>query len=192
VDESLRPIPGTEETIPADTLLLSVGLIPENELSKKAGVAIDPVTNGPFVDEKYQTNIPGIFAAGNVVHVYDLVDWVTQAGYIAGKNAARFAIEEKRKEARYVKLVPGENVRYIIPQRLDKESLAQSSQTLQFRVIKPTEEKVWVEARSADHLIYRKLALYARPSEIITFEIPQKVYDDVQKLEAFTIAVVKA
>jgi thioredoxin reductase len=192
VDENLRPIPGTEEIIPADTLLLSVGLIPENELSKKAGVILDPITNGPFVDEKYQTNIQGIFAAGNVVHVYDLVDWVTQAGYIAGKNAAKFAIEEKKKETRYVTLVPGENVRYIIPHKLNKESLAQSNQTLQFRVIKPMEEKVWVEARSADHLIHRKLALYARPSEIITFEIPQKVYNDIEKLEALTIAVVKA
>lgn len=192
VDENLKPIPGTEEIISADTLLLSVGLIPENELSKKAGVALDPVTNGPFVDEKYQTNIPGIFAAGNVVHVYDIVDWVTQAGYIAGKNAAKFAIEEKNKETRYVKLTPGENVRYIVPHKLDKESLAQSSQTLQFRVIKPVEEKVWVEARSADHLIHRKLALYARPSEIITFEIPQKVYSEIEKLDALTITVVKA
>lgn len=192
VDENLKPIPGTEEIIPADTLLLSVGLIPENELSKKAGVIIDPVTNGPFVDEKYQTNIPGIFAAGNVVHVYDIVDWVTKAGYIAGQNAARFAIEEKNKEKRYVKLVPGENVRYIVPHKLDKESLTQSSQTLQFRVKNPLEERVWIEARSVDHLIHRKFALYARPSEIVTFEIPQKVYSEIEKLDTLIIDVVKA
>ena len=84
------PIPGTEEIIPCDTLLLSVGLIPENELSQKAGVRLDPVTGGPFVDEGYQTNVPGIFAAGNVVHVYDLVDWVTEAGLVAGERAALY------------------------------------------------------------------------------------------------------
>jgi thioredoxin reductase len=91
VDEAWQPIPGTKEIIPCDTLLLSVGLIPENELSKKAGVLLDPVTNGPFVDDRFMTNVPGIFAAGNVVHVYDLVDWVTEAGYVAGKGAAAFA-----------------------------------------------------------------------------------------------------
>lgn len=192
VDQNLNPIPGTEEIIPADTLLLSVGLIPENELSKKAGVILDPITNGPFVDEKYQTNIPGIFAAGNVVHVYDLVDWVTQAGYVAGKNAAKFAIEERRREKRYVKLIPGDNVRYIVPHKLDKDSLAQSNQVLQFRVKSPIEDKVWIEARSNDHLLHRKMALYVRPSEIVFFEIPQKIYDEVDKLDTLTIAVTKA
>ena len=91
VDEKWAPIPGTEEIIPCDTLLLSVGLIPENELSRKAGVMIDPITGGPFVDNDFQTNIEGIFSAGNVVHVYDLVDWVTEAGSIAGRAAARYA-----------------------------------------------------------------------------------------------------
>ena len=80
VDEKWNPIPGTEEIIPCDTLLLSVGLIPENELSRQVGVLIDPITAGPYVDDTFQTNVPGIFSAGNVVHVYDLVDWVTEAG----------------------------------------------------------------------------------------------------------------
>jgi len=86
VDENWNPIQGTKEVIPCDTLLLSVGLIPENELSKQAGVLLDPVTNGPYVDERFMTSVPGIFAAGNVVHVYDLVDWVTEAGYVAGEG----------------------------------------------------------------------------------------------------------
>ena len=94
MDEKWNPIPGTEEIIPCDTLLLSVGLIPENELSRQAGVLIDPVTAGPYVDDGFQTNIPGIFSAGNVVHVYDLVDWVTEAGFIAGKSAARLDTRE--------------------------------------------------------------------------------------------------
>ncbi|MDF1516101.1 MAG: FAD-dependent oxidoreductase, partial [Anaerolineae bacterium] len=91
VDEKWQYIPGTEEIIPCDTLLLSVGLIPENELSLKAGVQLDPITGGPYVDDGFQTSVPGIFAAGNVVHVYDLVDWVTEAGLVAGKRAAQYA-----------------------------------------------------------------------------------------------------
>jgi len=91
VDDKWNFIPGSEEIIPCDTLLLSVGLIPENELSKKAGVLLDPVTGGPYVDEHFQTSVPGIFAAGNVVHVYDLVDYVSMAGSEAGRSAAEFA-----------------------------------------------------------------------------------------------------
>jgi thioredoxin reductase len=107
VDEKWQPVPGSQEVIPCDTLLLSVGLIPENELSRQAGVRIDPVTGGPFVDDSFETNVPGIFAAGNVVHVYDLVDWVTEAGLACGKAAATFAQRERDKERRRVPLVPG-------------------------------------------------------------------------------------
>jgi len=98
VNDHWDHIPGSEEIIPCDTLLLSVGLIPENELSRQAGVMLDPVTGGPIVDNYFHTNVDGIFAAGNVVHVYDLVDWVTEAGYGAGKGAALFAPEEVGKK----------------------------------------------------------------------------------------------
>ena len=119
-----NPVPGTEEIIPCDTLLLSVGLIPENELSRKAGVRLDPVTGGPFVDDSFETNVPGIFAAGNVVHVYDLVDWVTEAGFNAGKGAAAFAAARApERTAAMCPLRAGENVRYIVPHELDKERL---------------------------------------------------------------------
>ena len=91
VDENLKPIPGTEEYIECDTLMLSVGLIPENELSKKAGVEIDPKTRGPVVDENRQTKVPGIFACGNVVKVHELVDFVSDEGEIAGRGAALYA-----------------------------------------------------------------------------------------------------
>ena len=90
VDDKWNMVPGSEEIIPCDTLLLSVGLIPENELSRMAGVQIDPVTGGPYVDETFQTNVPGIFAAGNVVHVYDLVDWVSRDSELAGRAAAEY------------------------------------------------------------------------------------------------------
>lgn len=191
VDQRWQPIPGTEEIIPCDTLLLSVGLIPENELSKKAGVQIDPITGGPLVDDTFETNIPGIFAAGNVVHVYDLVDWVSEAGKQAGASAAKFAIRERRKENRLVPLKAGENVRYVVPHRLDRESLAENPVRLQLRVREPIEKPVWIEIRSGEHLITRRGELYARPGEIITVEIPVKAYDEIQTVQEINIAVVK-
>ncbi|MBC7250033.1 MAG: FAD-dependent oxidoreductase [Anaerolineae bacterium] len=191
VDEKWQPIPGTEEIIPCDTLLLSVGLIPENELSRKAGVALDPVTGGPYVDEGMQTSVPGIFAAGNVVHVYDLVDWVTEAGFLAGRSAAKFAIAERKRTARQVKLQPGDNIRYIVPHVMDKESLAESDQRLQMRVIKPIEEKVWVEVLDGENLVTRKSQRYVRPGEMVTVDIPQKAYDAVQKADTLTVRVVR-
>ena len=98
VDENLQPVEGTEETIECDTLLLSIGLIPENELSKKAGVELNPVTNGPLVDDSLETNVAGIFACGNVLHVHDLVDNVTMEAEEAGASAARYAKAAKAKE----------------------------------------------------------------------------------------------
>lgn len=191
VDAKWNPIPGTEEVIPCDTLLLSVGLTPENELSKKAGVLIDAVTGGPFVDEGMQTNVPGIFAAGNVVHVYDLVDWVTEAGYLAGRSAARFAISERKRTTGQVKLQAGDNVRYVVPHVMDKQALAQSDQRLQMRVVRPMEEKVWVEIMDGQNLVARKGQRYARPGEMVTVDLPQKAYDAVQKADHLTVRVVK-
>ncbi len=191
VDSKWNPIPGTEEIIPCDTLLLSVGLIPENELSRKAGVQIDPLTNGPFVDNHFETNVPGIFAAGNVVHVYDLVDWVTEAGFASGKSAAEFALREKAKEIRHIPLKAGENVRYVVPHTLDKESLAEGDIRLQMRMKVPVEEPVWVEARNGDKLVSRKLERYVRPGEMVTFVLAQKTYEDVKSASAITLTVVK-
>jgi NADPH-dependent 2,4-dienoyl-CoA reductase/sulfur reductase-like enzyme len=190
VDEKWQPVEGTEEIIPCDTLLLSVGLIPENELSKKAGVVLDPVTGGPFVDEGMQTNVAGIFGAGNVVHIYDLVDWVTEAGFVAGRSAAEFAIAERKRAARHVKLQAGENVRYVVPHAMDKESLAEAEQQLQMRVIQPIEGKVWVQVLDGEELVTRKGQRYARPGEMVTIKIPQKAYDAVQQADTLTVRVV--
>lgn len=191
VDERWNPIPGTEETIPCDTLLLSVGLIPENELSRQAGVALDPVTGGPYVDEGYQTNIPGIFAAGNVVHVYDLVDWVTEAGLVAGREAGRYALAQRRREAGHLHLQAGENVRYVVPHRLDRESLAGAGQRLQMRVVRPLEERVWIEVLDGERTVARKGQRYARPGEMVTVEIPPSAYDMLQGAQALTVRVVR-
>ncbi len=191
VDERWQPIKGTEEVIPCDTLLLSVGLIPENELSRNAGVRIDPITGGPFVDDHFETTVPGIFAAGNVVHVYDLVDWVTEAGFGAGKSAARFARELRRKENRHIPLIPGENVRYVVPHELDKESLAEGEVRLQLRVKTPIEKPCWIEVHNGENLVTRKVEPYARPGEILTMEIMPKSYDEVYEAKSLTVDVVK-
>ncbi len=121
VDEHLKPIPGTEEYIPCDTLMLSVGLIPENELSKNAGLELDRVTNGPCVDEYRETEHKGIFACGNVLQVHDLVDYVTEESQIAGEGAAKF-IKGEKKTGDYIKTQGTNGVRYIVPQRINKET----------------------------------------------------------------------
>jgi len=171
-------------------LLLSVGLIPENELSRKVGVKMDTLIQGPFVDEEMQTSIPGIFAAGNVVHIFDLVDWVTEAGFTAGKGAARF-VKETKEKSDLVKLVPGNNIHHIVPQYLKKDALQNGPIKLMMRVIKPMEEKVWVELSDGKNLITRKLERYVRPGEMVILTVPQKAYDDVKKAKELIVSIEK-
>lgn len=118
VDENRVPIAGTEETYTCDTLLLSVGLIPENELTKELGVAINPVTSGAIVNERLETNVNGVFACGNVLHVHDLVDFVSEEAELAGKNAANYVNGEKRKYNGPIQIKGENGVRYTIPNTL--------------------------------------------------------------------------
>ena len=129
-DEKRQPIPGTEKHFDCDTLLLSVGLIPENELSQQAGVEMSPLTQGAVVDDSLQTSKEGIFACGNVLHVHDLVDFVSAESFKAGKAAADYVQGRARKGA-YVALKDGDGVRGVVPQRLLKpEGEAQSVQVM--------------------------------------------------------------
>ncbi|OJX43912.1 MAG: pyridine nucleotide-disulfide oxidoreductase [Chloroflexi bacterium 44-23] len=191
VDKKWNPIPGTEEIIPCDTLLLSVGLIPENELSRQIGVMIDPITGGPIVDDSFQTNIPGIFSAGNVVHVYDLVDWVTEAGLTAGKSAARWVSSGSQTNAINLPVRAGENVRYAVPHTIQPDHLAEGDIRVQMRVRQPIEKPVWVEVRSGEKLLHRKGEPYARPGEMVTIPIKQKLMDEVKSAKDLTIAIVE-
>jgi sarcosine oxidase subunit alpha len=120
VDRYLKPVAGSESTIDCDTLLLSVGLVPENDLSAKAGILLNQATNGPLVDTGLQTNIPGIFACGNVLHVHDLVDNVTWEAESAGSQAAKFArgVEGAGGETGSLRLLPGDTVRDTVPNYL--------------------------------------------------------------------------
>jgi thioredoxin reductase len=123
VDSNRNPVKGTEEYIPCDTLLLSVGLVPENELSKKAGVILSSTTNGPEVDESMQTNIEGIFACGNVLHVHDLVDYVTLESYTAGKNAAKFVKGQKSSRGSSTEVIADNGIGYVVPKYINPSNV---------------------------------------------------------------------
>ncbi len=134
VDSKNKPIPGTEEHYRCDTLLLSCGLLPENELSRQAGVALSPVTNGPVVNESLETSIPGVFAAGNVLHVHDLVDYVSEEAAAAGRNAAAYVrgdlVEDRSHE---IPLEFTGGPRYTVPATLDPDKMSDAV-TIRFRV----------------------------------------------------------
>lgn len=118
VDENRTPIPGTEITFECDTLLLSVGLIPENELSKQAGIRLNPRTSGPEVYENMETTIPGVFACGNVLHVHDLVDYVTKEAQRAGQSAADYLLGNKLPDEVAYRIEAAEDVTYTVPSKL--------------------------------------------------------------------------
>lgn len=131
VDDDKNPIPGTEEFIECDTLLLSVGLIPENELSRKVGVKINPRTQGPIVTESLETSIKGIFAAGNVLHVHDLVDYVSSEAYLAGKNSVKY-IDGLLNENHLINIVTQDGVRYSVPSSINPNN-AEDLSLIRFR-----------------------------------------------------------
>ena len=123
VDENRRPIPGTEEFYECDTLLLSCGLIPENEISRSLGVDMNPVTSGPFVNESLETNMEGVFACGNVLHVHDLVDFVSQEAALAGKNAAEYVLHGKKSGGRDIPITATQGARYTVPKTINPERM---------------------------------------------------------------------
>ena len=133
VDENLKPIPGTEEFYSCDTLLLSVGLIPENELSTGAGVALSRVTNGPVVNESLETNVPGIFACGNVLHVHDLVDYVSEEASAAGRAAAIYLQQGEQREDKAIHINASGGVRYTVPSIIRPAHMPETL-TVRFRV----------------------------------------------------------
>ena len=134
VDATGKPVPGTEEEYSCDTLLLSVGLIPENELSGGMGVQLNNVTSGPDVNESLETNIEGVFACGNVLHVHDLVDFVSEEAKTAGKNAAAYVKGERSAGGgREIRLKPTDGVRYTVPVSIDTARMSEDL-TVRFRV----------------------------------------------------------
>ncbi len=168
VDDQRRPIPGTEQTYPCDTLLLSCGLIPENELSRGAGAALDAVTGGPVVDQGLETSIPGVFACGNVLHVHDLVDFVSQEAALAGRQAASY-LQAPRPAGRTVAVKPGPGVRYVVPQFMDPAAM-DGPVTLRFRVAAPA-RRCAVTLTQGGRTIQRKKRPVVAPGEMESLEI---------------------
>ena len=160
VDERRRPIPETREYIPCDTLLLSVGLIPENELSKTAGVPLDRVTNGALVDQDRQTEVEGIFACGNVLHVHDLVDFVSEEAEIAGRSAAAY-IQGQSAEALDIPLSVDGRVRYTVPQRITQKK----DVTVFFRVA-DVYRNVTLKVLDGDRVVLKKKKPKMAPGEM--------------------------
>ena len=176
VDEKRRPIKGTERRIECDTLLLSVGLIPENELSKMAGVSLDPITNGSMVNENLETNVKGIFACGNVLHVHDLVDHVTLEAELAGESAAAFVKGELRNESN-IKVTAGKGIRYVLPHLISGKNDVKFS----LRVMYPDRDKKIV-VRDGERILKKIPKMRINPSEMIQFNIKKEYLKGVKGL----------
>lgn len=188
VDENLKPIPGTEEYVECDTLLLSVGLIPENEVSKFAGVTLDPKTKGPIVDDMRETNVKGIFACGNVLQVHDLVDFVTVESQIAGKGAADFIKNPDRKKS-YATTKPGDKVNYIVPQKINTP--VTDNINFYFRVNNEYKNKkiaFYINGEKVYEKKERKLA----PGEMNNLSVKQEILSELKENDEITISVEEA
>ncbi len=202
VDGSGRPIPGTEEEYSCDTLLLSVGLIPENELSKSAGVSLSPLTSGPVVDESFQTSTEGIFACGNVLHVHDLVDFVSEEASNAGRHAVEY-IRRKREtnsggcsgkqeetdsaKSSVLEILPGEGVRYTVPSALH---MAQMEETLKIRFrVRNVYRNCYVTVSAGDHQLLRRKKQILAPGEMEEAVIRREALADVLPAENLTVRI---
>jgi len=174
VDERWCPIPGSEREVACDTLLLSVGLVPEIELARMVGAQFDSVTGGTVIDERQTTSIPGIYAAGNMVHVYDLVDSVSESALRAGRFAAEAAMGQLAAEGAAIPVLAGKNVHHVVPQLLHPASVAHDETVIELRVRQPMEEPVQVRLFADNELITSTRFRYARPSEMVSLTIPRE------------------
>ena len=189
--ENGKPVPGTEEHFTCDTLLLSCGLLPENELSRGAGVALSPVTNGPLVDERLQTNLPGVFAAGNVLHVHDLVDYVSEEAAAAGQHAAAYILGETTPaEDEALPVTAANGVRYTVPTTVHPARL-DGALTLRLRVGNVYRNKALAVYAGADCIWRRKRPVLA-PGEMETIVIKGAALDKLPGCGGLTVTLEEA
>lgn len=188
VDENKKPIKGTEEFISCDTLLLSVGLVPENELSKSAGVALSGVTGGPLVNESMETNIEGIFACGNVLHVHDLVDNVSSESASAGRTAARY-IKEAKTVGEYIKVDGTCGVRYTVPSLINSSKVDKSI-TIRFRVGKVFRDSYVSLYFDEIRVLHIKKKILA-PGEMEELKIPKATFDKYPHCKEIIVKIEK-
>ncbi len=186
VDDRLKPIPGTEVRYPCDTLLLSVGLLPENELSREAGIELSPITRGPVVDESLQTNVEGVFACGNVLHVHDLVDFVSQEAAVAGESAARFALNQgQENDSSQICLRAEGGVRYTVPTRVCSSRMPDEL-TIRFRVANVYRDTFVSMYVGNDRVLHRRKRVMA-PGEME--EVVLKKSDVLARPDASSITI---
>ena len=192
VDGHGKPIPGTEEEYSCDTLLLSVGLIPENEISRGMGVDMNPVTSGPKVNESLETNIEGVFACGNVLHVHDLVDFVSEEAGTAGRNAAEYVKqgEKRRQGGKEIKMNPVEGVRYTVPGTINVDRMDENL-TVRFRV-GGVYKNCYISAHFDDErVIHRKRPVVA-PGEMEEIKLTKEQLLKYPDLQTITVKIEEA
>ena len=190
VGPDMKPIPGTEERYTCDTLLLSCGLIPENELSKSAGVELNPVTSGPVVNESLETSIPGVFACGNVLHVHDLVDFVSEEAKKAGQNASKYVKEGAVKSDKEpIKLVATEGARYTVPCTLDTDRM-DDLLTVRFRVGAVFQDS-YVSVYFDDERVMHNQKRIMAPGEMEQVILQKKKLSEYPDLKTITIKIEK-
>lgn len=177
VDKDRRPIAETKQYIPCDTLLLSVGLIPENELTSCAGIELDKITNGAVVDQDRQTRIEGIFACGNVLHVHDLVDYVSEEAEIAGRSAAEYIKGNKASGNVSIPIATDGKIRYTVPQIITEKKDIR----VYFRVSN-VYHNAEIRVLSGDKIISRKRSLKAAPGEMESITLSAEVLDGADSL----------
>ena len=184
VDENRKPIPGTEITFDADTLLLSVGLLPENELSRKAGISMSTVTGGPVVDNNFQTDSDGIFACGNVLHVHDLVDYVSSEAEKAGENAALYALYDRKEEKKVIPISVFGLARYTVPEMIHEDT--KEDTTIRFRVSNVKKDGKIVVRINGEEVISKKKRIMA-PGEMETIIISKRILDKYDSIESMEV-----
>jgi thioredoxin reductase len=187
VDNNRKPIPGTEEYISCDTLLLSCGLIPENELSAGLGVALNPVTAGPVVNESLETSVEGVFACGNVLHVHDLVDHVSEEAYAAGEHAAAYVKEKRSVRAKTVAIKCEGGVRYTVPSLLRVEYM-EKEQMVRFRVGN-VYRNVFLTVYFNDTIVIKQKKRVLLPGEMEQIKLKKSELEKFSDLKSITISI---
>ncbi len=188
VDEKKSPIKETEKFIECDTILLSVGLLPENELSAMAGIKMSPITKGAIVDSSLETNVSGIFACGNVLHVHDLVDNVSFEAGDAGKNAVKY-IREESKDKNLIKIELGEKIRYIVPQYYNNKDL---DKDLDFKFrSNDVYKKCSVEVFANGNCIFKKKLMVITPGEMETFKIKKETFNNADEIDEIKVCIME-
>ena len=191
VDKNMKPISGTEEEISCDTLLLSVGLIPENELSKETGIPLDPVTGGAIVNEDRETELEGIFACGNVLHVHDLADYVSEEGEIVGKAVQDYLAGKRKNRSRKIKIKAGENIAYVIPQHLDFFHQEQEKIKLFLRVKNPMEKAEIRFMDEAGKVLFTLKKNMVTPGEMERVDLPEALLNQNRNVQDIILSVSK-